>query len=195
MRGERACGHARGGREGGDQAAERVERGDGGEHGFAARVARDPLRETEQTAEHFDVKAGERQIRPFGRGGDVDHHQPALPALVGGDQRRAVGQPRPSPLRQIERGFGQHLPPHPEIVGNFEAREGRAGLERRQAQRLFPGHRSAEGAAAQAQRHGHEIVVRIHQTRAREPDDHAAPAHPRIEQRALGVGQAPQIGE
>ena len=59
--------------------------------------------------EHVDERAGERQVRPAGVGGDMEEDEPALAGLRRGDQRRAVGERRPGPAGKRPVRLGEHL--------------------------------------------------------------------------------------
>ena len=100
----------------------------GGSGAVGARRRRPAHRD--DAPQHLDEEAGEREVRPFRIGGGVDQDEPALALLFGGDQRRAVGEPRPGLAGEVERRLGQHLARHGD-VGRQSAR--RRGSSRRTA--------------------------------------------------------------
>ncbi len=62
--------------------------------------------------QHLDEQPGQREVGPVGVRRRVHQHDPAPPALFGGDERRAVGQPRPGLAGELDVGLGQHLARH-----------------------------------------------------------------------------------
>ena len=58
-------------------------------------------RQRHQPAQHVDIESRQRQRRPARPGGDVEQHDPAFALRPGGDQRRAVGKPRPGCDRRV----------------------------------------------------------------------------------------------
>ena len=48
------------------------------------------LTETGNAPEHLHEQSGERQVRPFRVGGDVEEDELAIAAFAGRDQRRAA---------------------------------------------------------------------------------------------------------
>ena len=81
----------------------------------------------------------------------MDQHQPAVAPPGGGHQRRAVVQPCPGALGQIERGLGQHLPADLHIGGHGQTEERAVCGERRQLRGTAPRQRAADGPVASAQ--------------------------------------------
>ena len=98
-----------------------------------------------------------------------------------GDERRAIFQESPALGREHRVGFGQYLPVDGDVFGHHEACERPVGGEGSHVLRLLPGEAAAERAAAAAQFHRYEIVVRLCQSRAREADEHAALVDPGVE--------------
>ena len=70
-------------------------------------------------------KPGDRQIRPARIRVDVKQHDQPLAAPLGGDERRAVGKPRPGLLHEAGVGLGEHLTLHADILRRRQAVEGR----------------------------------------------------------------------
>ena len=123
--------------------------------GLRRRVAfgrRRGLRLRDDPAQHVDEQAGHRQVRPGRVGGDVEEHDQPLAAPLGGDERRAVGEPRPGLVGEAGVRLGQHLPGHGHLVGRGEAEERARRVERRDVLRRLPRERAAEQAAAAPQR-------------------------------------------
>ena len=102
--------------------------------------------------EHFDEQAGQRQVRPARVRRDMEQDQASRPALLGGDQRRAIGEPRPGLGGQALVRLGQDLARHRDFGRRRQAEE-RAGFVER-SQRLGPvprtGRRRACGRRAAA---------------------------------------------
>ena len=112
----------------GAQAAEAVE-GAPGLQRLVDAVAGDAARQRHQALQHVHEQAAQRHVAPAGVGGGVDQHQVTLPALLAGDQRRAVGQPRPGLLGEVGRRLGQHLLADAHVLGDRDAEEGAVGRE------------------------------------------------------------------
>ena len=81
--------------------------------------------------------------------------------------------------------------------GMRQAGERAVGIEGRQGHRLRPGHGAAEGAPAAALRSGTgtRSSDAFGHARAGEAHHHAAALHPLLERRAVGLGQAADIGQ
>ncbi len=90
----------------------------------SARAAAGARGEIEYAPQHLDEHARQRQIRPIGIGGDVEKHDQALAAPLGGDQGRAVGEACPDLGRQIGSGLSQHLAVHPDRCVEGQAGKG-----------------------------------------------------------------------
>src|SRR3546814_2369225 len=58
--------------------------------------------ERDDLAQHLDEEARQGQVRPFRSGGGVHQDQPASSPLLGGDQRRAVGESGPGLVGRSE---------------------------------------------------------------------------------------------
>ena len=65
--------------------------------------------ERHHAAEHLDEEARQRQVRPIRIRGHVEEHDPALALARSGDERGAVGQPRPD-LRVRWRRWDRRAP-------------------------------------------------------------------------------------
>ena len=139
----------------------------------AGRQRRDPLQQ-------LDERARQRQRRPGRVGGGVDQHQPALAALRAGDQRRAVGEPRPGRGGQLRPRLRQHLALHHDVaLGHLRGR--RAGRPRRSSRAAAAGPRTAcrrdcdrRAAAGPAP----VVVLGIGEPRAGKAQQHAAGLDP-----------------
>src|SRR5262249_56504937 len=62
--------------------------------------------------QHLDEEARQREVRPFCIGGRVHEHDPTLPPLLGGGERRAARAPRPRLICESGSGVGG-APPRP----------------------------------------------------------------------------------
>ena len=133
------------------------------------------LAQGHQTAKHVDEQTGQRQVRPIVVGRGVDQHDPTLAAARRGYQRRAVDQPRPSLVGQIQAWLGQHLPHDLDVLVHGQAGERAVRRERRQARRAIPGHDAAHDASAAAERNGQQgIAARLGEARSGEPQQEPA---------------------
>ena len=104
----------------------------------------------------------------------MEQDDEALPAALGGDQRRSVGERCPGAVGQGRIGLRQDLPVHGDIGRHRHAEERAFAGERSQLLRLVPGQAAAQDAAAAPQLHRHEIVVAGSESRAGEAHEHAA---------------------
>ena len=98
-------------------------------------VGRRRAGERDDLAQHVDEQPRQREIRPGRVGGDVEQHDEALAAPVGGDQRRAVGEARPGLGGEARLGLGEDLPRDRDLGRRGEAEE-RARRARTAARRL-----------------------------------------------------------
>ena len=146
-------------------------------------------------AQHLDEQAGDGQVRPLHVGRDVDQQQPAAAPALGGDQRRAVGQPRPAPVGQGEGGFRQHLAAHPDVARDAEAEERRPLGERRDPRRARPGQRAAERAPALAEGDRQQLAAALGQSRPGEAQQDAAALDPRRQPVRVGAGELADVGK
>ena len=126
------------------------------------------------STQHVDEQARQRQIRPGRVGGDVEQHDEAFAAPLGGDERGAVGEARPGLLGQSGLRLGEHLARNGDFVRRGEAEEWAARLERRDMLGRFPGQRAAEQASAAAKRGRSQRVVAGGEPGAGEAQQHAA---------------------
>ena len=123
--------------------------------------AGDALAHRDDAAQHADEQAELGEVRPFRIGRGVNEHEPALAALLGGDERRAVGEPRPGLAGEVERGFRQHLARHGHVGRNLEPSERALRVERGQMRRRLPRQRAAERTPAAPERDRQESVGRV----------------------------------
>ena len=157
--------------------------GQSGSHGLVLRIAGLRIRiarragQRDDPAQHVDEEARQGQVRPGGIGGDVEEHDHPVAALVGGHDRRSVGQRGPGPRLQVAVGLGEDLAADADLVRHGEAEEGALAGERREGLRGVPGEGAAEAAPAAAQAHGHELVVAGGEPGARKAQQHAALFH------------------
>ncbi len=174
------------------EAGVEVALGGGGLVGGAANASA----QAEQTFEHIDEEAGQRQVRPFRVRGDVEQDDPALALLDAGDERRAVGERGPGAALELERGLSQDLALHFDVGGRLEAGEGAGPGEGRERLRLFPGECAAQSARARlAQPHRQQIVAARCEARPRKTHQHAALLDPFRQLRTLFAGHLSDIGE
>ena len=95
--------------------------------------------ERDHPAQHVDEQARERQVRPGRVGGDVEEHDEALAALVGGDDRRAVGERGPGLVGEVAVGLGEDLAADAEIGRHGQTEERALAGEGREGARRVPG--------------------------------------------------------
>ena len=171
-------------------------------HGFHAGFARDAgagvggiAGDIDDPSQHLDKTSRHRQVRPAHVGADMEQADHALAAMLAGDQRRAVFQRGPAPLRQRRIRFGQHLPVDGDVLRHGKARKRAVGREGCQVLRLFPGQAAAEAASAAAQFYRHQIVVALGQPRAGKAHQHAALLDPGIDAFANFRRQRADIGQ
>ncbi len=151
--------------------------------------------ERDDAPEHFDESAGQRQIGPARVAGDVEQHDQALAAARGGDQRRAIGQRRPSIVAQRGVGLRQDLARDGDVARHRHAVERALAGKCRQRLRLVPAQTAAEDAAAAPQLYGHQIVIGRGEPGAGETHQHAAVLDP-ARQAIVGVaGDIADVGE
>ena len=180
------------------QMTEAVERfGHRQDHRGVARELAGPraARQVEQPMEHIDVQARQRQRRPGGIGGDVKQDDPAFAALGAGDERRAVGEPRPGPFREFDGRLGEDLPRHRDFRRHGEAPKRTSFGKRRDVLRLAPGKRAAEIAPAYPQLHRYEIVDRRRHAVAGEADKDAALLDELRDAIVIGAGDGTDVSE
>ena len=159
------------------QRAEAVERGERGQRRRTRHLAgMDAVGQHQYPPQHVDIETRQRQRRPGRARGDVEQHQPAIAAMLGRHQRRAVGKPRPGAVGEIDRRLGQHLARHRHVGRNAQAAEWTGIRKAREVLRLGPGERAAEIASADAQLHRQEVVDVARHVLPPDADEHAAVA-------------------
>ncbi len=130
----------------------------------------------------------------------MKHHDEAFAAALEGDERRAVGKPRPGALGKPRIGLGENLARHRHVLRDRQAEEGARLVEGREALGLLPGHGAAEHAPVAAKPHGRQAVGIVGQTRAGEAQQHAAlldeirKAFIGLARRDLGVREDEHVG-
>ena len=175
----------------GAEAAEAVE-GAPGLQRLVDAVAGDAARQRDQPLQHVHEQSAQRHVAPAGVGGGVDQHQVTLAALLAGDQRRAVGQPRPGLVGEVGRRLGQHLLADAHVLGNRDAEERAVGRELGQRAGLAPAHDAAQRAVAQAQPRRHQrIVARARLGPAKRTATPPRSIHLAISSRSVAEGAAP----
>ena len=152
-------------------------------------------RHIDDSPQHLDEGARQRQVRPAHIGADMEQGDHTPVAMFAGHQRRAVGERGPASRGQRRIGFGQHLARDRNILRHGEARERTVGRERRQRLRLLPCQAAPQAAPAAPQFHRHQIVVACCQPRPGEAHQHAALRNPRVEAVADFRRQRADVGK
>ncbi len=114
--------------------------------------------------------------------------------MLRGNQRRAVLEPSPGSIVQVDGRFGQHLRLDPQIRRHRQAGEGPVIGQRRQGHRLSPTHGAAKSPSAAAQPHRQQVVGIVSQLGAGQTDHHPSLVDPGPERLAVGIGQTALIG-
>ena len=121
--------------------------------------------------------------------------EPPLAAALGGDQRRAVGEPRPGLGAEVERRLGKDLARDQDVVRHLDPGEGRARLERGERRRPGPGHGAAQRAVAGAKLDRYQAVLLLGEAGSGEADHGAALVHPGLDGLERGLGHRVGVGE
>ena len=125
----------------------------------------------------------------------MDQDDPAEPVPFRGDQRGPVAEPRPGLLVELQRGFGEDLAPHPDVVRDLEAEERARLVERREPRRRGPGQGAAEHPAAAPQLDRQQRIGVAGELRPGEPDRDAAALDPAREPFGLLAAEPADIGQ
>ena len=114
----------------------------------------------DQPVQHLHEQARDRQVRPFGIGGDMEQHQLPLPHPRLRDQRRVVTERGDDPFAEIGRGLRHQLRAHRHVVGGGQPGENAVAVEIAQGTRIAPAERAADIAPALTQPHRQQRLVR-----------------------------------